>query len=576
MKKLFSYLGKYKKESILAPLFKMFEASLDLLVPFIVANIINVGISSGDTGYILRFCGLLVILALVGLACSVSAQFFAAKAAVGCAADMRRSLFRHIETLGFAEMDKIGTDTLITRMTSDINQVQSGMNLFLRLFLRSPFIVFGAMIMAFTIDTEVAMIFVLAIPVLAIIVFGIMLLTMPLYKKVQSRLDSVLGITRENLSGVRVIRAFNKQDAEVARFREANGGLNKMQLFVGRISALMNPLTFLIINLAIIAILNTGAVKVNTGAMLPGNVIALISYMTQILVELIKFADLIIQVTKALACAERVQGVMNITPDMKFPENSSTETKNYENVVEFNNVGLRYNGAGEESLQDINFSVKRGETIGVIGSTGSGKTSLVNLIPRFYEATSGAISVFGKPAASWTKEELRGKIGLVSQKAQLFSGTIRSNLLWGNANADDSELWEALEAAQSAEFVRAKKLGLDEPVDQGGRNLSGGQKQRLTIARALVKKPEILILDDSASALDFATDAALRKSLSAIPGNMTVFIVSQRASSLRHAQKILVLDDGELVGQGTHDQLLEDCGVYQEIYESQFKKGGEH
>ncbi len=575
----------------------MLEALFDLFVPLVMADIINVGITRGDTPYILQRCGLLVLLAMIGLACSITAQYYAARAAVGCATGLRHALFARIQSLGFSEMDTLGSSTLITRMTSDVNQVQSGVNLFLRLFLRSPFIVFGAMIMAFTISAKAALIFVAAIPVLAVIVFGVMLWTMPLYKKVQSRLDTVLGITRENLSGVRVVRAFQKESAEVGRFEAANAALTGMQLHVGRISALMNPLTYLVINLAILALLRTGAVEVNVGSLLAGDVIALISYMSQILVELVKLANLIIQVTKALACASRVQSILDTQPTMHFADNMPAAGENVpadgenrpaqtpvgaaaenrlqaDEAVRFSHVGLRYAGAGGESLTDISFCARRGETIGVIGGTGSGKSSLVNLIPRFYDATAGTVFVFGQPVSAWPKQALRGRIGTVLQKAQLFRGTIRSNLQWGGANATDDELWAALETAQAADFVRAKPNGLEEPIEQGGRNLSGGQKQRLTIARALVSKPDILILDDSASALDFATDAALRKALAALPGQITVFLVSQRASSLQHADQILVLDDGRLVGCGTHAALLQTCDAYKEIYESQFKKGG--
>jgi ABC-type multidrug transport system fused ATPase/permease subunit len=576
LKGLHAYMRKYRKECVLAPLFKMLEALFDLAVPVVMASVINVGIKDHKTDYILRSCGLLAVLAAVSLVCSVIAQYFAAKAAVGCATEMRHDLFSHIQSLGFSEMDRVGTSTLITRMTSDVNQVQNGVNLFLRLFLRSPFIIFGAMILAFTINAKAAMIFVVTIPALAVVVFGIMFWTMPLYKKVQNQLDTVLGITRENLTGVRVVRAFNKQHSEVKQFGDANSRLTGMQLHVGRISALMNPLTYLIINFAIIAILNTGAVQINVGGLLAGDVIALISYMTQILVELVKLANLIVQVSKALACAGRVQTVMDLKPGMQFPSDlTGSAPANTGDAVRFDHVSLKYADAGDESLTDINFCAGRGQTIGVIGGTGSGKSSLVNLIPRFYDVTAGTISIFGRPVQDWPRMALRGCVGTVMQKAQLFSGTIRSNLLWGNDKATDSDLWDALETAQAADFVRAKPKGLDELVEQGGRNFSGGQKQRLTIARALVKKPDILILDDSASALDFATDAALRKALAAIPGNMTVFIVSQRASSLQHADQILVLDDGRLVGCGRHAELLKSCGAYREIYESQFKKGGE-
>ena len=573
VKELYAYLKKYKKESILAPLFKMLEALFNLFVPTVMASVINVGIKNRETGYIMRSCGLLAVLALVSLGCSVVAQYYAARAAVGCSAGMRHDLFQHIQSLDFTAMDKVGASTLITRMTSDVNQVQNGVNLFLRLFLRSPFIVFGSMIMAFTINSKAAVIFAVAIPVLAVIVFGIMFCTMPLYRKVQTRLDAVLGITRENLSGVRVVRAFNKQQSEIRRFRDANSRLTGTQLHVGRISALMNPLTYLAVNVAVIAILNTGAVQINAGGLLAGDVVALISYMTQILVELVKLANLIVQVSKAVACSGRVQAVLDLKPGMQFPAELMDPPAGSTEAVCFDHVGLKYAGAGAESLTDIHFCAGRGQTIGVIGGTGSGKSSLVNLIPRFYDATSGTVSVFGRPVQKWPKQELRRQIGTVLQKAQLFSGTIRSNLLWGNEQATDRELWEALETAQAADFVRAKPKGLEEPVEQGGRNFSGGQRQRLTIARALVKKPPILILDDSSSALDFATDAALRRALAALPGGVTVFIVSQRASSLQHADQILVLDDGHLVGCGRHAELLKSCEVYREIYESQFKKG---
>ncbi len=573
MKGLFSSLKLYKKESILAPLFKMLEAAFDLIVPLIMADIINTGIAGQDLPYILKRSGLLVILALVGFACSVTAQYFAARAAVGCAAALRRSLFAHIQSLGFSELDALGPSTLVTRMTSDINQVQSGVNLFLRLFLRSPFVVFGAMVMAFTVDRQIALLFAAAIPALAAVIFGIMLWTMPLYKKVQARLDRILGITRENLSGVRVVRAFNRETAEIQRFETANGALAGTQCKVGRISALMNPLTYLIVNLAVIAILHSGAAAVDAGRLLPGDLVALISYMTQILIELVKLANLIIQVTKAVACAGRVQSVLDIQPAMQFPEALSPRPQGNGEAVRFTHVSLRYRGAGAESLTDISFEALCGQTIGVIGGTGSGKSSLVNLIPRFYDASAGEIRVLGRPVQDWPREVLRKKIGTVMQRAQLFSGTVRSNLCWGCAGASDTQLWAALETAQAADFVHAAPGGLDAPVEQGGRNFSGGQRQRLTIARALVTEPEILILDDSASALDFATDAALRRALAALAGKTTIFIVSQRTSSLRHADQILVLDDGHLAGCGTHDGLLASCAVYREIYESQFQKG---
>ena len=576
MKKMLSYLSGYRKESVIAPLFKMLEATFDLFVPLVMADIVNVGIAAGDIRYILVRCGLLLVLAAIGLTCSLTAQYFSAKAAVGYSTALRHALYEHIQKLGFSEMDTLGTSTLITRMTSDLNQVQSGLNLFLRLFLRSPFVILGAMVLAFTVNAKAAWIFVVAIPLLSVVVFGVMVITRPLYRTVQSRLDRVLGLTRENLTGVRVVRAFGKEESEVQRFEEANGLLTSLQLHVGHRSALMNPMTYVIVNLAIIALLYVGAIQINVGGMESGDVIALVNYMTQILVELVKLADLIVQVSKALACASRVQAVLDTQPSMTFPEKRTRQTPDdkAQDAVRFDRVALTYAGAGAPSLYNISFTAKRGQTIGVIGGTGSGKSSLVNLIPRFYDATEGCVEIFGLPVDSYPRAELRGAVSVVMQRAQLFSGTIRSNLLWARRDATDAELLEALETAQAAEFVRSKPLGLDEPVEQGGRNLSGGQKQRLTIARALVGKPKILILDDSASALDFATDAALRKALAALPGDMTVFIVSQRAASLQHADQILVLDDGHLVGVGTHSYLLEQCPVYREIYESQFKKGG--
>ena len=575
MNKMLDYLNGYKRECVLAPLFKMLEASFDLFVPLVMADIVNVGIAAHDFHYILMRCGILLLLAIIGLACSLTAQYFSAKASVGYSTALRHALFAHIQTLSFTEMDTLGTSTLITRMTSDLNQVQSGLNLFLRLFLRSPFVVFGAMIMAFTVNVRAALIFVVAIPLLSVVVFGVMVVTRPLYKTVQTRLDRVLGLTRENLTGARVVRAFDKEQTEVNRFEDANALLTKMQLHVGHISALMNPLTYVIINLAIVALLYVGSVQIHVGGMASGDVIALVNYMNQILVELVKLANLIVQVSKALACAGRVQAVLDTKPGMQFPQEVPGEVpaEKRNDAVRFDHVGLTYAGAGAPSLTDISFTAEKGQTIGVIGGTGSGKSSLVSLIPRFYDATEGSVEIFGHPVQNYPREELRGKVSVVMQKAQLFGGTIRSNLLWGNQNASDADLWAALETAQAAEFVHSKPLGLDEPVEQGGRNLSGGQKQRLTIARALVSKPEILILDDSASALDYATDAALRKALAALPGGITVFIVSQRAASLQHADQILVLDDGHLVGLGTHAELLASCPVYEEIYASQFKKG---
>ncbi|MCI7738595.1 MAG: ABC transporter ATP-binding protein/permease [Lachnospiraceae bacterium] len=574
MKYLLKHLRQYKKQSILAPLFKMLEALFDLFVPLVVANIINVGIGNRDNSYILKQCGILVLLALIGITCSFTAQYFAAVASVGCATGLRHDLFSHIQKLGYSEIDTAGTSTLITRMTSDINQVQNGINMAMRLLLRSPFIVFGAMIMAFTINAKAALIFLIAIPVLSVIVYGIMGVTNPGYKGIQEKLDHVMNHVRENLTGVRVVRAFGKEKEEVANFEHANSQLNAMQLRIGHLSALMNPMTYVVVNLAIIAILKVGASSIDGGILLSGDVVALVNYMSQILVELVKMANTIILISKALASINRIAGVLDTEPAMEFQEQKVVWPKS-EEAVRFEHVGLIYRGAGEESLTDITFCAKKGQTIGVIGGTGSGKSTLVNLIPRFYDATSGEISIFGMPIEKWGKEELRTRVGVVMQKAQLFQGTIRSNLLWGKQNATQEELWHALEVAQAAEVVRGKEKGLDEPVEQGGRNFSGGQKQRLTIARALVNNPDILILDDSASALDFATDASLRKALKTLPEELTVFIVSQRTSSLKHADQILVLEDGCLVGLGTHEQLLENCEVYREIHESQFKKGDE-
>ncbi len=575
MKRIWLYLKEYKKECVFAPLFKMLEALFELFVPLVVASIIDVGIAGKDSSYIVKMCGMLVALAVIGLTCSITAQYFAAKAAVGCATGLRHHLFKHIQGFSFTEMDTIGTSTLITRMTSDINQVQNGVNLVLRLFLRSPFIVFGAMIMAFTIDVHAALVFVATIPVLAIVVFGIILSTRPMYKNVQAGLDKVLGITRQNLTGVRVIRAFNKQQDEIDEFKSANEKLNKLQKFVGKISGLMNPLTYVIINVAIVILLWTGAVRVNEGSLSQGQVVALYNYMSQILVELIKLANLVISVTKALACANRIDSVFAVksgmTDGVKNIDNSKANDTT-ENVVEFKNVSLKYEGAGAESLTDISFSVKKGQTVGIIGGTGSGKSSLVNLIPRFYDATSGEVLVNGVNVKDIRIKSLRENVGIVLQKALLFKGSIRENMKWGKKDATDSEIMEALDVAQAREFVDKKDGKLDAFIDQGGKNLSGGQRQRLTIARAVVKKPEILILDDSASALDYATDAALRKSIRQMKNNPTVFIVSQRAASLMYADKIIVLDDGNVAGIGTHDELLKSCQVYQEIYYSQFKK----
>ena len=571
MKKLLVYLKTYKKETILAPLFKMLEASFELFVPLVIAAIIDTGIENKDVPYIVRMAIVLVVLAVVGLTCSLTAQYFSAKAAVGFAAKLKSALFAHIESLSFKEIDTLGTSTLITRMTSDINQVQSGVNLVLRLFLRSPFIVFGAMIMAFTIDVKAALIFVVAIPLLAVVVFGIMLISIPLFKKVQGALDMVLGITRQNLTGVRVIRAFNKEQSEIENFDEKNAVLTGLQKFVGKISALMNPVTFIIVNGAIAALIWTGAIRVDAGILTQGQVVALVNYMSQILVELVKLANLIITVTKAVACGNRIQSVFEIKPSMEEGSTKYSAQPKDGYAVEFKNVNLCYNDGADNSLTGIDFSVKKGETVGIIGGTGSGKSSLVGLIPRFYDATQGEVLVDGINVNEYSFDELRAHVGIVMQKAVLFKGTIRENLKWGRNDATDDELWEAIDAAQAREFVETKEGGLDFEIAQGGKNLSGGQKQRLTIARALVRKPDILILDDSASALDYATDAKLRAAIAALPGNMTVFIVSQRTASIMHADKIIVLDDGQMAGMGTQKELLENCEVYTEIYNSQFK-----
>lgn len=572
MRKLIYYLKDYKKESILAPLFKMLEALFELFVPIVMAKVIDVGIPLGDKNYIIRMCLVMILLGIIGLACSITAQYFSAKAASGFATKLRHSLFEHIQSLSFTEMDTIGTSTLITRMTSDINQVQNGVNMFLRLFMRSPFIVFGAMVMAFTIDVKAALIFVVAIPVLSVVVFGIMYASIPLYKKVQSRLDTVLGITRENLTGVRVIRAFHKEENETEKFEDANNSLASLQIFVGKISALMNPMTYVIVNLAIAALVWTGGIRVNTGIITQGEVVALINYMSQVLVELIKLANLIVLINKAIACGNRVQSVFEIKSSMDETENPVSPDKKTDYAVEFNHVCLRYGKSDVDSLTDIDFNVKRGETIGIIGGTGSGKSSVVNMIPRFYDACEGEVLVDGINVKDYAINDLRQKIGIVMQKAVLFKGTIRDNLLWGNENASEDDIYEALKVSQALEVVEGKKNGLDSEVAQGGKNFSGGQKQRLTIARALVRKPEILILDDSASALDYATDAALRKAIREMDNSPTVFIVSQRASSIQYADKIIVLDDGKIAGIGTHQELIDNCGVYQEIYYSQFSK----
>ena len=569
MKKLLVYLKGYEKETVLAPLFKMLEALFELFVPLVMAAVIDVGIGGHDRGYVIRMCLVLIALGVIGLACSITAQYFAAKAATGFSTVLRRELFAHIQSLSYTEMDNLGTSTLITRMTSDINQVQSGVNLVLRLFLRSPFIVFGAMIMAFTVDVKAAMIFVVAIPMLSVVVFGIMIWTMPLYRRVQGALDKVLGLTRENLTGVRVIRAFCLEEQEQTHFREKNERLTDMQKFVGKISGLMNPLTYIIVNGAVVVLLYTGAIRVDQGIITTGAVVALVNYMNQILVELVKLANLIINITKSVACGNRIQSVLEIPSSMK--NGSDTNLARADEVV-FDHVGLTYAQAGTESLTDIDFSAKAGQTIGIIGGTGSGKSSLVNLIPRFYDATAGAVKINGKNVKDFDLETLRKMVGIVPQKAVLFKGTIKDNLRWGKKDATEEELWEALEIAQAAEFVRERADGLQAKIDQGGKNLSGGQRQRLTIARALVGHPGILILDDSASALDFATDAALRKALREMKGNPIVFIVSQRTSSIRHADQIIVLDDGMVAGIGTHQELLENCPVYQEIHYSQFDR----
>ncbi len=573
MKKLLVYLRDYRRESVLAPLFKLLEAFFELLVPLVMAAMIDKGIEGGDGGYIIQLGACLIVLAVVGLTASITAQFFAAKAAVGFSAKLRQALFSYIQDLKFSNIDKVGTATMITRMTSDINQVQNGVNMVLRLFLRSPIIVFGAMIMAFFIDVKCALVFVVAIPLLAVVVMGITFFTIPLYKKVQAALDKVLSTTRENLTGVRVIRAFHREAEEEAQFHQENTALLRLQEFVGRISACMNPVTYVIVNAAIIVLIYTGAVQVNEGNLTRGEVVAIINYMSQILVELVKLANLIITITKALACADRVASVFEIQPE----KDSGAQTFTGAGVagdaapyLDFDHVCLTYEGAGAETLREMHFTVNRGETVGIIGGTGSGKSSLVNLIPGFYFATQGSIRLEGTDLREIPEQELRARIGMVPQKAVLFKGTIRSNLLWGRPEASDEELWQAIDTAQAREVVEGREGGLDAEIAQNGRNLSGGQRQRLTIARALVRKPEILILDDSASALDYATDARLRSALQGLEGNVTTFIVSQRASSIRHADKIIVLDDGEMAGVGTHDQLLESCTVYQEIYYSQY------
>ncbi len=572
MKSLLIYLKNYKKETVLAPLFKLLEASFELLVPLVMAAVIDNGIANGDKPYVIRMCLIMVALGIVGLVCSITAQYFSAKAATGFATELRKALFSHIQNFSFSKMDTIGTSTLITRMTSDVNQVQSGVNLVLRLFLRSPFIVVGAMAMAFTVDVQGAFVFVVAIPLLSVVVFGIMLVTMPLYKKVQSDLDKVLLITRENLMGARVIRAFNKEKSEERYFERSNQELTDAQKYVGKLSGLMNPLTYIIVNGALIVLIYVGALRVDAGILTQGEVVALINYMSQILVELVKLANLIITVTKAIACGNRIQSVFEEKAGIPEGNVDDMFSGEEEAFIEFDHVSMRYEGAGADSLSDISFRVKKGQTIGIIGGTGSGKSSVVNLIPRFYDASAGAVRINGKNVMDYRLKTLRDSIGVVPQKSVLFKGTAAENLRWGKEEASEAELWEAVETAQAKEFVEGKDEKLGFKISQDGKNLSGGQRQRLAIARALVRRPEILILDDSASALDFATDAKLRTAIRQMAGSPTVFIVSQRASSIMYADQILVLEDGEIVGLGTHDELLSNCEIYQEIYYSQFPK----
>ena len=572
MGKLLRFMRGYIKESIISPLFKMLEACFELFVPLVVANIIDVGIAKGDKPYVVKMCLLMALLGLIGLSCTLVAQYFAAKAAVGFTKDVRSSLFKHISTLSYTEADTLGTSTLITRMTSDMNQVQTGVNLTLRLLMRSPFIVFGAMIMAFSVDVKSSWIFAVAIPLLSLVVFGIMCGTIPLYKRVQGRLDRVTKTARENLTGVRVIRAFGKEESEKSKFHSYTEDLNRVQLFVGRISAIMNPATYAIVNISIAMLIWCGAIRVDGGDLTQGEVIALYNYMSQILVELIKLASLIITMTKSVACGNRIQAIFEINSSQEVISCESTGNKDYK--VEFKNVNLRYKGASENSLEGISFTAKVGETIGIIGGTGSGKTTLVNMIGRFYDATEGFVYVDGKDVRSYELNVLREKLGIVPQSAVLFKGTIRDNMKWGNESATDDEILEAIKIAQAYDVLLSKENGLDSLIEQGGKNLSGGQRQRFTIARALVRRPEILILDDSSSALDYQTDASLRRAIANIDYNPTVFIVSQRTASIQHADKIVVLDDGEIVGIGTHNELLESCLVYNEIYSSQFKKEG--
>lgn len=578
MKELLVYIKEYTKECILGPFFKLLEACFDLAVPLVMASVIDKGIASGDKGYIFKYGGILILLAVIGLTCSITAQFFAAKAATGFAANVRYALFKHIESLSFTEMDGIGTSTMITRMTSDINQLQSGVNMALRLFLRSPFIVFGAAVMAFTIDVKAAIVFVVVIPLLAIVIFGIMLASMPLFKKVQARLDNVMGITRQNLTGVRVIRAFNKEAAEIENFADSNEKLSSMQLFVGKISALANPVTYVMVNIALIALLWTGGIQVDAGNLTQGEIVALVNYMSQILVELVKLANTIVLSTKAVACGGRVQAILTVQSSMEegdYSGDGSLDTQDAKDRtkggldVEFEHASMMYKGAGADSVSDISFKASPGSVTGIIGGTGSGKSTLVNLIPRFYDVSEGCVKVGGRDVKSYKLDTLRQDIGIVLQKSVLFRGTIRDNILWGNPDATDEEVTEALKAAQAWEIVQGKEKGLDYVIEQGGRNLSGGQKQRFAIARALVRKPPVLVFDDSSSALDFATEAKLRKSLQELEYNPTIFIVSQRTSSIQHADNILVLEDGVLAGQGTHEELVNNCEVYKEIYNSQ-------
>lgn len=571
MKKLLVYLKNYIKETIFGPLFKLLEATFELIVPLVVRAIIDFGIAGEDKNYIITRVLILVLLGVVGLACSLTAQYFAAKAATGFATELRSALFKHIQSFSYTEIDEMGTSSLITRITTDVNSVQGCVNMVLRLFLRSPFIVFGAMIMAFTIDIKCALIFCVAIPLLAIVVFAIMLVSIPLYKKVQARLDKVLKITRENLAGTRVIRAFNRQEAEINAFNEGNDELSKIQVFAGKISALMNPITFVVVNVAMVILIYTGALQVDGGILSKGEVVALINYMSQILVELVKLASLIIQVTKAMSSAHRIEEVFDMESSMTFPENSKTEASS-EYAVEFNDVCLTYKNGGSEALSDINFKVKKGETIGIIGGTGSGKSSVVNMIPRFYDATKGEVRINGINVKDYTKEDIRDMVGIVLQKSVLFNGSIRDNMKWGREDATDEEIIKAITDAQALDFVMDKEGDLDFKIAQGGRNLSGGQKQRLAIARALVKRPQILILDDSASALDYVTDSKLRQAIKELGDGITTFIVSQRTASIRNADKIIVLEDGEIVGLGTHEELLKDCEIYQEIYNTDGNK----